>query len=45
MGQDKKPSNTPPPDQRPKPTHHKDWKPDEFLKDLEEDQDERRKNR
>jgi hypothetical protein len=35
-------SNTPPPNKRPKPKHYKTWKPEEFLKALEEDQDERR---
>jgi hypothetical protein len=45
MTKPKKPNNTPPPGQRPKPKPCTEWTPDEFLETLEEDQDDRRNNR
>ncbi|MEO0533284.1 MAG: hypothetical protein AAF215_05400 [Cyanobacteria bacterium P01_A01_bin.123] len=41
---DKKRSNVPEPGKEPKPTHVNDWTPEEYLEDLEEDQDDRRNN-
>jgi hypothetical protein len=40
--QPQKPANVPPRDKRPKPKHYSQWNPEEFLADLEEDQNDRR---
>lgn len=37
-------SNAPEPGEEPKPKHISEWTPEEYLEDLEEDQDDRRNN-
>jgi hypothetical protein len=44
MAKPKRPSNTPPREQWPKPKDHRTWTPEERLKSQEEDRDDRKRN-